>query len=287
MSNFIKIFGIIMAVIFLSILYVMPLWGMSETSNVEIKPMVDELSKEEFVLYAGVEEAFDIDADRNEKEYIEEPASEDPTIYLGWVTARVNIRKEPNTDSEVLDIIEFNEAINYQIYNSKWAVITYNNEQAYVHRNYISQDENSFDEYSVPDNRGFKSYMSYEAITNETSKQYKLQKHYAYTGNHGIRMIHNRYCIALGTYFNAPIGTYVDLELDNGTIIPCIVSEIKSDVHTNADNIVTSHNGCITEFLVDTEVMNTNAKRDGDISSCREEWNSPVVKINVYNKNIL
>ena len=80
-------------------------------------------------------------------------------------------------ESEVLDILEFNETINYQIYNSKWAVVIYNDEQAYVHRYYISQDENHYNEFSVPNNEGFKSYMSYNAITNETSKQYKLQKH--------------------------------------------------------------------------------------------------------------
>jgi hypothetical protein len=238
---------------------------------------------EEFVLYAGVEEAFDIETERN----TEEKTIEDDTVYLGWSTARVNIREKPNMDSEVLNILEFNEVVEFQLYNSDWVVIQYNNKPAYVYKKYISKDGDNPKVYSVPSNRGFKSYMSYETITNRSSKQYKLQRDYAYTGNYGIRMIHNRYCIALGTYFNAPLGTYVDLELKNGTIISCIVAEIKSDRHTDSDNIVTSHNGCVSEFLVDTKVLNSNAKRDGDISSCRDEWSSPVVKIKVYNKNIL
>ena len=129
--------------------------------------------------------------------------------------------------------------------------------------------------------------MSYKAITNKNSKQYKLQKNNAYTGNYGIRMVHNRYCVAIGTYFNAPVGTYIDLVLENGTTISCIVAEIKSNRDTDADNIVTSHNGCVAEFLVDTKVLNENAKRDGDISSCRKDWNSPVTRIKVYKKSIL
>ena len=34
------------------------------------------------------------------------------------------------------------------------------------------------------------------------------------------------------------------------------------------------------------EKLNKDAKRDGDISSCFEKWNSPVSKIKIYEKNI-
>ena len=285
-----KLLLLCLSALLLSMVYVTPIWGRGSVTYDEVesdtKEFKDVVTKETFILYAGVEEAFDINKDANEED-IEEHISNDETIYTGWATARVNIRKEPNTDSKVLNIIEFNEALEYKLYSNKWVIIDYNGTAAYVSKKYIAQDSNKYNEHSVPENRGFKSYMSYKTITNKSSKQYKLQKDYAYTGNHGIRMINNRYCIALGTYFNAPIGTYVDLVLENGTTISCIVSEIKSDRHTNSDNIVTSHNGCVSEFLVDIDVLNDNAKRDGDISSCRKDWNSPVARIKVYKKSIL
>ena len=52
---------------------------------------------------------------------------------------------------------------------------------------------------AVPSNNSFKAYMSYTAITNTSSPQYKLQQQ-AYTGNYGIRMVDDRYCIAVGSY---------------------------------------------------------------------------------------
>lgn len=238
---------------------------------------------DEVILYAGVERVVNITQEHvgiNSKK-------KDEKLYIGYTTARVNVRENPNINSKSLDVFSFNTMLEYKIYDEKWALIEYNNKQAFVYRSYISAEENSFIDYSVPKNKGFKSYMSYKTITNKESNQYKLQKSYAYTGDYGIRTIYNRYCIAVGTYFDASVGTYVDLILDNGTVIPCIIADIKADEHTNATNIVTLHNGCVTEFLVDVKRLDKNAKRDGDISSCREDWNSPVVRIKVYNKNIL
>lgn len=261
--------------------------SMAKTHEIINKTYIVENQLEEkqrYTLYIGVEEAFNIDDDLSKLTPIEIKYSDED--YTGWVTSRLNIRKEPNLNSEILDILEFNETITYQIYNDEWAEIKYNDINAFVYKKYLSLDPNGYKEYPVPDNSGFKSYMPYDAITTKTSRQYELQKYYAYTGNYGIRMIHNRYCIALGTHFNTKIGTYVDLVLENGEVISCIVAEIKSDNHTDSNNIMTLHNGCVTEFLVDKKIMNKSAKRDGDISSCSSAWESPVTEVRVYNKGI-
>ena len=283
-----KILVILVATMTLVSIYVTPLWGM-ESELVINEVIIDETnvdtneSDDMSYLQAGVEEVLNIDTDIEEEE---ESISIDETVHTGWSTAIVNIRKKPTTNSDIYDVLEYNEKIEYQLYSDKWVRIDYNGTPAYVAKRYISNKENTYKEYSVPKNSGFKSYMSYAAITNKASKQYKLQRNYAYTGNNGIRMVHDRYCIALGTHFNAPIGTYVDLILENGTTISCIVAEIKSDQHTNADNIVTSHNGCVAEFLVDTDVLNKDAKRTGDVSSCKQDWDSPVKKVKVYTKSV-
>ena len=126
--------------------------------------------------------------------------------------------------------------------------------------------------------------MSYKAITSKSSPQYKLQS-IAYTGEHGIRQVNERFCVAIGTFTGASVGTYVDLILENETVIPCIISDFKANAHTDLNNQITSHNGCVSEFLV-SENLDIRAKQMGDISYCKEEWKSPVKIIKVYEKNV-
>lgn len=133
----------------------------------------------------------------------------------------------------------------------------------------------------VPKTSGIKSYMPYKAITSVSSPQYKLQQQ-AYTGNHGIRMVNGRYCVALGSFYTSKIGQNFDLVLENGTVIPCVLADQKADKDTNGSNQVTSHNGCMSEFIVDSQALDRNAKRMGDISYCEQTWKSPVRQIILY-----
>lgn len=230
-------------------------------------------------LYAGISKAIYNYIQNNE-------CTEETTVTKeGWTTTNVNIRKEPNLDSEILDVLEFNTYIEYSIENDEWAKIEYNGFSSYINRNYIGDTECSYIEHNVPLNEGFKSYLPYNAITNTTSDQYKIQL-MAYTGNYGIRQVVGRYCVAIGTAFNTNIGTYFDLILENGVIIPCIVGDIKADIHTEPNNIVTASNGCLSEFIVDLDILNIDVKTSGNISNCDDSWDSQVVSIKIYDKNI-
>ena len=61
---------------------------------------------------------------------------------LGYVKGdNLNVRKEPNTDSEILDVISFNKKIKYSNYNKDWLKIKYNKKIAYVYKKYISKKE--------------------------------------------------------------------------------------------------------------------------------------------------
>ena len=205
--------------------------------------------------------------------------------FDGWTITNVNVRSEPSTDCEVLEVYPFNTPIQYYKFNDEWAKIVYPTGYAYMSLQYISNEKLNYRDYTVPITSGFKSYMPYTAITSKSSPQYKLQQ-IAYTGTYGIRQYDNRYCVAIGTAFNADVGTYFDLILANGTVIPCIVADIKADRHTDSNNMITIANGCLTEFIVDSSALNKNAKRMGDISYCNEDWNSRVEKIRVYDKNV-
>ena len=205
--------------------------------------------------------------------------------YNGWTTTNVNVRNEPYTASEVLEVYSFNTPIQYYRFNDEWAKIVYPTGYAYMSLQYISNEKLNYRDYTVPITSGFKSYMPYTAITNKASKQFKLQQ-MASDGTYGIRTVNNRYCVAIGTAFNAQVGTYFDLILANETVISCIVSDIKADKHTDKNNMITVSNGCLTEFIVNSNILDRNAKRMGDISYCCDEWNSRVEKIRVYDKNI-
>lgn len=120
--------------------------------------------------------------------------------------------------------------------------------------------------YDVPGNSSFKSYMDYHAITNKKSKQYKLQQQ-CVTDANGLRVYDGYYTIAVGTGFGAGVGDYLDVKLSTGTLLHCIVGDLKQNAHTGSDNIQVSHNGNVIEFIVDTDTLNKEARTRGNISA--------------------
>lgn len=119
--------------------------------------------------------------------------------------------------------------------------------------------------YSVPSNTGFKAYMSYHAITNKKSKQWALQQR-AHTDEDGIRVVDDRYCVAVGSYFNAPVGTPIDVHLDTGTVLKCIVGDRKADADTDAMHIQAPVNGNVVEFIVDSSKLSAEVRSRGTLS---------------------
>lgn len=219
----------------------------------------------------------------------EEPIVSTPPLEFkdGWLKTSVNVRKEPNIESEVLEVFKFNQQIKYADFNEEWVQIEYNDSMAYIYKAYVSDTFNTYKEFTVPQNRGFKSFEPYHRF-NPKYRQYKLQQ-YASTDEYGLRKVDGRYCVALGTYFfenvsNDIIGTYFDLILENGTVIPCILGDIKADAHTDANHIMTA-NGCLSEFIVDKSKLTKDIKSMGNVSYAKKEWRSPVAKVIVYDKN--
>ncbi len=140
--------------------------------------------------------------------------------------------------------------------------------------------------YDVPDNDGFKSYMSYKLFAKK-SEQASLQK-LCITDADGFRRVNDYYVIALGSHFNADIGQRVDLVLQNDCVIQCVLGDVKEDRHTDDSNIFTKDNGCMSEFLVDTKKLDPTVKKHGNVSRLSSQnWDSPVSSVWVYNDNVL
>ena len=113
----------------------------------------------------------------------------------------------------------------------------------------------------------FKSFLPWQRITYQPSMQWKLQNWAAYTDwNTGLREIDGRVCVALGSYYNAPIGAYVDLIMENGSVIKCIMADQKADEHTDPTHRWHSTDGSVGEFLVDKDALPEIVRQMGDIS---------------------
>lgn len=165
----------------------------------------------------------------------------------------------------------------------KVTMIKYDNHIGFCKSQYITTKKKKNYIYKNTPKNSFKSFMSYKTITDTSSKQYALQQK-AYTGNYGIRMVGDRYCVALGSYYTTKIGTKFDLIMENGSVIKCILADVKADIHTDATNRITVANGCISEFVVDMSALNRNVLRDGTISSCNKQFRGRIKKIKIYKK---
>jgi len=111
----------------------------------------------------------------------------------------------------------------------------------------------------------FKTYMDYRTITNTNSTQWYMQQA-SWTAPNGIRMYGDRYEVAMGTYYSEQCGDKFDITLDTGQVIKVITGDIKSDEHTDANNMYVEHNNNIIEFIVDTDVLSAETQQMGDVS---------------------
>jgi hypothetical protein len=256
--------------------------NISEQDSTETVTAVAGISKEIFEMTSTI---IDCDLSKQVTLYEEKEAIEKEQLKYDnyWVCAtRLNIRQEPNSDADIIDRLCFNEKISAAIMDNGWAKIE--NIDGYVKADYLNDSELSYTDYDAPMTSGFKSYMPYNVFSSK-SNQYKLQQKCG-TGQYGIRQYNGRYCVALGSHFNAIVGQYFDLILENGTVIPCIMADQKADCHTDSSNIITVANGCMTEFIVDLSSLNSKAKQMGDISYCEDDWNSRVVTVRVYEEKV-
>lgn len=131
----------------------------------------------------------------------------------------------------------------------------------------------------------FKSYMAYTAVTSKNSAQYKLlNSESAYTDpKTGLRMVDGRYCIAVGTGYCSKIGTKIDLVLENGNIIKCILGDVKADCHTDKTNRFHQVDGSVAEFIVDNSIYQNKCDRSGTVNWI-DGFEGKILKVVVINE---
>lgn len=159
-----------------------------------------------------------------------------------------------NEVQDVAQVMECEEVLNYDARPSlfNWSHRLYEPVQEVV----------VLDRSEVPDGEGIcqsekKTYMSYRKVTSVTSAQYALlYSDICYTDPvTGIRMVGDRYCIAVGTGYASRIGTKIDLQMENGSTVNCILGDVKSDMHTDETHRYQAFDGSVVEMIIDPDVF--------------------------------
>lgn len=130
-----------------------------------------------------------------------------------------------------------------------------------------------------------KTYMTYTSVTAKNSNQYKLlYSDECYTDElTGLRMVGERYCIAVGTGYCSEIGTKIDLVLDNGNVVKCILGDVKADVHTDETNRFHAVDGSVAEFIVDSDVYDELCNGSGNVNWI-DGLDGTIVKVVVFDE---
>lgn len=204
---------------------------------------------------------------------------------VGYVTTKLNVREQPTTTSDKLGMMTYNDEVYYQKINDEWVAFNYDGKVGFLALKYLSDTKLEYNDVMPVYGDTRKSYMDYTKITLKSSPQYKLQLQ-ATTDTNGLRTVNGRYTIALGSYYTTNVGQYLDIVLSNGTVIPCVVGECKQDRHTNENHSIGADGGAI-EFIVETNMLNDESRRQGDISYSVDNWNSNVSEVRLYDIDLL
>lgn len=102
-----------------------------------------------------------------------------------------------------------------------------------------------------------RTYMAYQKVHTVTSDQYKLlYSDLCYTDMAtGLRMVGDRYCIAVGTHYAYKIGTKINVVMANGSTVKCILGDVKADEHTDPTHRYQKWDGSVVEVIVDEDVF--------------------------------
>ena len=118
----------------------------------------------------------------------------------------------------------------------------------------------------IPPRSEFKTYMSYKAITNRTTRQWKLQQQ-ATTNEDGVRCIDGIPMVAVGTGWGLSVGDIALVTCENGNSFTVMIGDIKSDRHTDAERKTSIASGCRCEFIVDISKLDPTVRLSGNMAT--------------------
>lgn len=124
---------------------------------------------------------------------------------------------------------------------------------------------------SIP--RTFKCFAYYTALSSNN----KVQK-IAYTDELGFRKVDNYYTVALGTYYSSTLGDLFHITTKGGEY-DVIVTDIKSDAHTDSLHMYSVGSKCMCEFYVDGKTLVNSVRIKGSCEVARKEFSGAITSI--------
>lgn len=190
-----------------------------------------------FYVAEGIEETTEVIDSTEEEVPVEEVPIEEPV-------EGIPIIKETPVEEEVTEEVVEESNMPYEPVESAGEVL------------YSDKPNN------VPNGQGVcdsakRTYMDYRLVTATNTNNYRvLNSDDSYTdSNTGIRMNDNQICVAVGSYYGLP-GDYIDIVLEDGTVVEAIVADGKADEDTDPTNRYQKYDGSVVELVVDTNVYN-------------------------------
>ena len=134
---------------------------------------------------------------------------------------------------------------------------------------------------TLPDGLGsIHTYMGWQCITSVSSKQYKLREAAGMNfDEEGFAKIGDRYVVATTTTFGN-VGDYIDVYQEDGTIIKCIIGDIKNQNDAGCTKWGHNDGRCVVEFVVDKDKWYGSSMHvNPGTAGCHPEWNQNIDKI--------
>lgn len=134
----------------------------------------------------------------------------------------------------------------------------------------------------IPEGLGsLHTYMGWQCITAVSSNQYKLREQAGMNfDDEGFGIINGRYVIACTLTFGQ-VGDYIDFYQKDGTILHCIIGDIKSQTDEGCTEWGHNNGKCIVEFVVNKDTWYSGGKvshpNPGE-PTCHPEWNCDLEK---------
>lgn len=124
------------------------------------------------------------------------------------------------------------------------------------------------------------TYMGWQCITAVSSRQYKLREAAGMNfDEEGFAKIGDRYVVATTTTFGN-VGDYIDVYQEDGTVIKCIIGDIKNQGDAGCTKWGHNNGQCVVEFVVDKKSWYGSPMHSNPgTPSCHPEWNRNITKI--------
>ncbi len=120
------------------------------------------------------------------------------------------------------------------------------------------------------------SYMGWQCITAKSSNQYKLREAAGMNfDSEGFGRIGDRYVVATTTTFGN-VGDYIDVVQSDGSVIKCIIGDIKNQNDAGCNKWGHQNGQCVLEFVVDKSSWYGTNKT---VTGYHPEWNQNISKI--------